>query len=48
MADPDYRGIVKQFYPNKTWARRVDNMSDAKVFAIYKSNQKKLEKEQGK
>ena len=40
----DQRYVVKQLYPNKRWANRVNKMSDAQVFAIYKANQEKLEK----
>ena len=31
------RELVKQAYPHKAWALKVDNMSDAKVVAIFLS-----------
>lgn len=29
------RELVKQAYPHKTWALKVDNMPDSKVIAIF-------------
>ena len=29
------RELVKQAYPHKGWALKVDNMSDSKVIAIF-------------
>jgi hypothetical protein len=33
---------VKEMYPNQTWAKQVDNMADARVYAIYMKNVEKL------
>lgn len=40
------REFVKAMYPRSPrWAKRVARMSDGQVFAIYKKEQAKLEKE---
>lgn len=42
-ADIDRRYYVEQMYPGPTWKKRVANMPDNQVFAIYMREQKKVE-----
>ena len=35
MAHQHVREAVKNAYPSKKWARKVDRMDDAQVIAIY-------------
>lgn len=35
MGNNAERELLKKAYPNKQWARRVDNMSDSQVVAVY-------------
>ncbi len=46
MAEINKRGYVEQMYSNPSWKRRVANMSDGQVFAIYMRDWRKKEAEQ--
>ena len=38
MNNSQIRDTVKEMYPNQSWAKQVDNMSDDQVTAIYLKN----------
>lgn len=46
MAGESPREFVRNKYGDeaKAWIRRVDNMTDAQVYAIYRREQEKLDK----
>jgi hypothetical protein len=35
MSTEQKRAALKQLYPSKNWAAKVDKMSDAQVIAVY-------------
>ena len=41
MTNSERRTWLKKQYPNDTWARKVDKMSDRQVYAIWQSIDRK-------
>ncbi len=46
MADVDRRDYVAQMYPGTGWKRRVAEMPDSQIFAIYTRNQMRKQEEE--
>ncbi len=44
-ADIDRRGHVEKMYSGPSWKRKVANMSDGQIFAIYTRDMRKKEAE---
>lgn len=44
--DANRRADVTNMYPGKRWAQKVQRMSDAQVFAIWKNQQNRAAEEQ--